>query len=122
MNSLKPMRLISLPFEEFKIEVLIGYGAVLPAKKDCKLAVIGNRLIVSSNFDPMVFFATKRLEMLLYPSAFTPSEELLIIAAGDDSLNYFQVELTSPVTVPAWQIMLPINTLLVTANGTNRNI
>lgn len=85
-------RLLRTLRAEFGDSISIGAGTVLTADEVRLCADCGAELIVSPNTDTDVICETKRLGMLSYPGAMTPTEIVTARNAGADAVKLFPAE------------------------------
>ena len=117
LNSPDPLKSIELMAKTFGQDALIGAGTVLQEVQVHDVANCGGRLIVSPDTNPAVIVATKKLGLISYPGAMTPSECFRALQCGADGVKLFPGDLIGPVGLKAMRAVLPRDTEVIAVGG-----
>lgn len=89
LNSPDAVKSILMLVNEFSSVAQLGAGTVLSIQDVQDVAATGAKLIVSPNCDPEIIAETKRLGMVSFPGALTPSECFSALKNGADGIKIF---------------------------------
>lgn len=117
LNSPDPFDSIARMAARFGGAAVIGAGTVLLPDDVARVGEAGGTLIVSPDTNAEVIRATKRLGLLSYPGAMTPTECFAALAAGADGLKLFPAALIGPSGLRALRAVLPLETQILAVGG-----
>lgn len=115
LNSPGALGLITAMRDALPDDALVGAGTVVAPGQVAPAADAGAGYVISPNVDPAVVAATKSLDLVSIPGAYTVTEILQADAAGADIVKIFPVEPAGPVYIR--QIRGPVPQVRLLASG-----
>lgn len=117
LNSPDPLDSIARLRKAFDGRAVVGAGTVLTVEAAQAVADAGGQIVISPNTDPDVIAATRGLDLLSLPAAFTATECFAALKAGAHGLKLFPAEATQPATLKALRAVLPKGTAVFPVGG-----
>ena len=117
LNSPEALKSISMLVKEFSSVAQLGAGTVLSIQDVQDVAATGAKLIVSPNCDPQIIAETKRLGMVSFPGALTPSECFSALKNGADGIKIFPAFKMGEDGLQALRAVLPPDVQVYAVGG-----
>lgn len=112
MNTAKAIQAIAAKFKE---EITVGAGTVLSLEQLNMAKTAGAQFIVSPNADTEIIRETKKLGLVSFPGALTPTEIMAAHKAGADAVKVFPAGNLGPGYIKA--IRAPLSHIPLLAVG-----